>query len=150
ARDLTITAGLHGQHLSHNNIKALEPRAGVQWQPGRAGIFSLGYGLHSQIQPLYQYFNHLPQNTPAKMHNYNLGFTKSHHFVAGYGRSLGRSISVRTEAYYQYLFNVPIEHRPGSSYSSINQGNNFERIFPDTLHNAGTGYNYGLELTLSR
>ncbi len=149
-RNLTITAGLHGQHLSHNNTKALEPRAGVQWQPGTAGTFSLGYGLHSQTQPWYQYFTHLPQNASDQMHNYNLDFTKSHHFVAGYGRSLGRSISVRTEAYYQYLFNVPIEHRPGSSYSSINQGNNFERIFPDTLHNGGAGYNYGLELTLSR
>ncbi len=147
---ITITAGLHGQYLSHNNTHALEPRAGLQWQPGSVGVFSLGYGLHSQTQPLYQYFSHLPQNTSTQMHNYNLEFSRSHHFVTGYGRSLGKDFTIRTEAYYQYLFNVPIEHRTGSSYSSINQGNAFERIFPDTLHNKGTGYNYGLELTISR
>ncbi len=148
--DLTITAGLHGQYLSHNQTSAVEPRAGLQWHLKKAGTFSLGYGLHSQIQPLYHYFSHLPKNPSTAMHNYDLGFTKSHHFVGGYGRNLGSRINLRTEIYYQRLFQVPIEHRPGSSFSSINQGSGFERIFPDTLHNRGTGYNYGLELTLAK
>jgi hypothetical protein len=147
---LTFTAGLHGQYLSHNGATALEPRAGMQWRPNIADVFSLGYGLHSQMQQLYQYFAHLPQNAPTQLHNYNMGFTRSHHLVAGHGHSFGGGFNLRTEVYYQYLFNIPIEQRAGSSFSAVNQGASFDRLFPDTLRNAGTGYNYGLELTLSR
>ena len=31
-----------------------------------------------------------------------------------------------------------------------NAGSGFARVFPDTLENSGTGYNYGLEVTLQR
>jgi hypothetical protein len=58
---LTLTAGLHGMYLSHNGSKALEPRAAMKWLAG-SNTLTLGYGLHSQVQPLYQYFAHLPQN----------------------------------------------------------------------------------------
>ena len=147
---LTFTAGIHGQYLTHNGAAAVEPRAGMQWRPSSVDVFSLGYGLHSQMQQLYQYFAHLPQNTQAQMHNYDMGFTRSHHAVAGYGHTFGGGFNVRSEAYYQYLFNIPVERRAGSSFSAVNQGASFERLFPDTLQNTGTGYNYGLELTVSR
>jgi hypothetical protein len=147
---VTITAGLHGQYLTHNSSKSIEPRAAIRWKAGSQDVLSLGYGLHSQVQALYQYFAHLPQNTSDQMHNYNMGFTKSHHIVAGYEHAFGNVLSLRTEAYYQYLFNIPIEIKPGSSFTAIDQGAAFSRVFPDTLQNKGTGYNYGLELTLSR
>ncbi len=147
---LTITAGLHAQYLSHNGSKALEPRAGVRWKPGTNGVYTLGYGLHSQLQPLYQYFIHYPQVPDDQLHNYNVGFTRSHHIVAGYDRALTREFRLHTEAYYQYLFKVPIETRSGSSFSGINQGATFDRLFPDTLVNGGTGYNYGIELTVEK
>jgi len=146
---LSITAGLHAQYLTHNESFAMEPRAALRYLLPK-GALSFGYGLHSQLQPLYQYFAHLPQNGAAQMHNYEVGFTRAHHFVAGYERPLGNSIRLRTEAYYQYLFDVPIETRAGSSFSGLNQGADFSRLFPDTLVNKGTGYNYGLELTLEK
>ncbi len=146
---LTITAGLHGQYLSHNGSSAIEPRIAARWRMNGNNTFSLGYGLHSQMQQLYQYFAHLPQYSQAYMHNYNVGFTSSHHTVAGYEHNF-KALRVRTEAYYQYLFNIPIEIRQGSSFSGLNQGASFNRLFPDTLKNAGTGYNYGLELTLEK
>lgn len=147
---LTITAGLHGQYLSHNSDFALEPRLGLKWTASMRDILSLGYGLHSQMQPLYQYYAHLPERSADEMHNYDLGFTKSHHIVGGFAHSFSNVLRLRVEAYYQYLFNVPIETKPGSSFSGLNQGASFNRIFPDTLVNKGKGYNYGLELTLEK
>ena len=84
------------------------------------------------------------------MHNYNVDFTRSHHSVAGFEHIFSRVLRLRSEVYYQYLYNVPIEQRMGSSFSGLNQGSNFSRLFPDTLVNAGTGYNYGLELTIEK
>lgn len=37
-----------------------------------------------------------------------------------------------------------------SAYALTNAGGGFSRLFPDTLQNTGTGYNYGVELTLQR
>lgn len=147
---LTFVAGLHGQYLTHNQSKAFEPRLAMKYTATATNSFSLGYGLHSQMQPLYQYFAVLPGNPTTAMHNYNIGFTRSHHFVGGYAHTFSRSLRLRSEAYYQYLFKVPIETRPGSSFSGLDQGSSFSRLFPDTLVNAGTGYNYGLELTLEK
>jgi hypothetical protein len=146
---LTITAGLHGQYLSHNQNAAIEPRVALRYKPRAYDAFSIGYGLHSQAQPLYQYYTHLPQYPATAMHNYNMGFTRSHHMVGGY-EHLFKGLRLRSEVYYQYLFNVPIEIRQGSSFSLLNQGSTFGRLFPDTLVNKGTGYNYGAELTLEK
>ena len=134
----------------HNSKAAIEPRIGMRWRVSSSGVMTAGYGLHSQMQQLYQYYAHLPQNTQAVMHNYNMGFTRSHHVVAGYEHALSKVLRLRTEVYYQYLFNVPIETRAGSSFSGLNQGASFSRLFPDVLVNKGTGYNYGLELTIEK
>ncbi len=150
SEDLTLTGGLHGQYLTHNGSKALEPRVGLRWSIAEKNIITAGYGLHSQMQPLYQYFAHLPQDPAGVMRNYNVDFTRSHHLVTGYERILGPKLRLRLEAYGQYLYNVPVELRVGSSYSSLNQGSTFSRTFPDTLQNTGTGYNYGMELTLEK
>jgi len=147
---LTVTAGIHGQYLTHNHTSAIEPRLAMRLRTGSAGVLTAGYGLHSQVQPLYQYFAHLPQYPANQMHNYNMDFTRSHHLVAGYEYPLQENLRVRGEAYYQYLFNVPVELRPGSSFSGLDQGASFDRLFPDTLKNSGTGYNYGFELTVEK
>lgn len=144
---MTVTGGLHAQYLTHNSSKALEPRLGMRWQASERGVLTAGYGLHSQTQPLYQYF---AMDTNGRMQNYNIGFTRSHHLVAGYEYVLGPHMKLRTEAYGQYLYKVPIETRIGSSYSSLNQGSTFSRNFPDSLQNEGTGYNYGFEVTLEK
>ena len=147
---LTFTAGLHGQYLTHNQSSAIEPRVGMRWTITGNDIITAGYGLHSEMQPLYQYFAHDTLSPPTVMKNYNIGFTRSHHFVLGYDKLLSKDFRLRVETYYQYLFDVPIETKTGSSYSALDQGTGYSRYFPDTLKNAGTGYNYGLELTLEK
>jgi hypothetical protein len=146
----TVTGGLHAQYLTHNGSKALEPRLGFRWAATEKDVVTAGYGLHSQMQPLYQYFAILPKSAPSEHVNGKVGFTRSHHFVTGYEHVLAPKLRMRLEAYGQYLFNVPVEVRMGSSYSSLNQGSTYSRTFPDTLQNTGTGYNYGLELTLEK
>lgn len=147
---LTFTASLHGQYLTHNSTKALEPRAGMRWAMSDKDVLTAGYGLHSMMQPLYQYFAHKAGSPASDMLNYNMDFTRSHHMVVGYDRVLGQHMHMKLEGYYQFLFNVPIETTAGSSYSAIDQGTGYSRYFPDTLQNKGTGYNYGLELTLEK
>lgn len=147
---ITLNGGIHGQYLSHNSTWAVEPRIGMKWLVTSKDIITAGYGLHSQAQPLYQHFEHLPQNTPSVMHNYDVDFTRSHHLVVAYERPLSKTIKLRAETYYQYLFNVPIELRAGSSYSALDQGSSFSRDYPGPLQNKGTGYNYGAELTLEK
>jgi outer membrane receptor protein involved in Fe transport len=44
---------------------------------------------------------------------------------------------------------VPVTLAP-SSFSMINVGSGFSRLFQDSLQNTGTGYNYGLELTVQK
>jgi hypothetical protein len=147
---LTITPGLHGQILSHNGCGSIEPRIGLRYNASANGNLTAGYGLHSQMQQLYQYFAQMPDTVSRPLHNTKMGFTRTHHFVVGYDHAITKALGVRVETYYQYLFNVPIELRPGSSFSAVNQGGNFSRVFPDTLVNEGTAYNYGVELTLNR
>ena len=53
------------------------------------------------------------------------------------------------EVTFQYVYNVPVELNP-SSFSLINMGSGFARFFPDSLKNTGTGYNYGLEVTVQK
>src|SRR5690606_18331729 len=89
---LTFTAGLHGQYLTHNGSKALEPRLAMKYTANPANIFSLGYGLHSQLQPLYQYFTALPSNPVTAMHNYDVDFIRSHHTVGGYEHIFSRTV----------------------------------------------------------
>lgn len=148
--NLTLTGGVHAQYLSHNGSQSLEPRLGMRWAISNSDFLTAGYGLHSQMQPLYQYFAHEPGNAAGDMQNYNIGFTRSHHLVLGYDKVLSKQLRLKLETYYQYLFDVPVETRAGSSYSALDQGSGYSRTFPDTLQNTGKGYNYGMEATLEK
>ncbi len=81
--------------------------------------------------------------------NKNLDFIKSHHFVAGYDRNLGKDWRFKSEIYYQHLYNIPVQSTP-SSYAIINEGADFVFDERGSLVNEGTGRNYGLELTLEK
>jgi hypothetical protein len=84
------------------------------------------------------------------LQNFDIGFTRSHHFVAGYDKSLSRYFKMRAEVYYQYLFDIPIETRPNSSFSNINQAHLSRAYFLQTLSMKEPARNYGLELTLEK
>ncbi|MCR9066562.1 MAG: TonB-dependent receptor, partial [Cytophagales bacterium] len=112
---------------------------------------SLATGLHSQMQSPYTYFyGESLQNENSDYLNHEMGLTKSWHFVLGYNKLLAKNMRLMIETYYQKLFNIPIETDPASSFSMVNSGAGFSRIFPEELVNEGTGRNYGVELTLEK
>lgn len=149
--NMDITAGIHAQYYSlSNSFSGIEPRIGWRLKMKKNQSLSAGAGMHSQMQPLYTYTYHKFDTDGNKIyHNKNMDFTKSVHTGLGYDVGLGKSWNIKTEVYYQYLYNLPVSVVP-SHYSLINLGAGFQRFFPDSLKNTGTGRNYGIELTVQK
>jgi len=151
--ELTFNNGLYYQRFLLNGSQSVEPRSGLQWAFHPKHSFNLGYGLHSQTQPLYYYFlrSYIDESNNTYLTTLrNLDFTKSHHLIAGYDYSISKNLRIKTETFYQSLFNVPVEIEK-SSFSMINAGNELEGLpFADSLSNDGRGRNYGIEFTIER
>jgi hypothetical protein len=146
---LTFNVGVHYQMLTLNNKGSLEPRAGMSLNTPERGKFSLGYGLHSQMLPMELYFREVVENGTVVRPNERLDFSKSHHFITSYQHAFNYGISAKVEAYYQYLFSVPVS-QDSSTYSLSNFGSSFTESFPLYMSNKGTGSNYGLDFTLEK
>lgn len=152
SEQLTINWGLHAQLFEINNGANLEPRAGLSYALNRKQRLSLGYGLLGQIQPMLVYFIQTPinnSNTDYALTNKNLGLSKNHQFVAGYDWSLSPNLRFKMEAYYQHLFDIPVEEK-ASTFSMSNYGANFHNENTDSLINSGKGKNLGFEFTLEK
>jgi hypothetical protein len=146
---MDLTAGIHAQYFTlSNSLSPAEPRVGFKYRmKGDQSIFA-GAGLHSQTQPYYTYA-YDPDND-GNAHNLKMDFSRSLHSGLGYEKSFGPGLNFKTEAYYQYLYNLPI-NTMSNSFSLVNAGGGFSRVFPnDTLVNSGKGINYGLEFTLQK
>ncbi|WPP53464.1 TonB-dependent receptor [Catalinimonas niigatensis] len=142
---LSFRAGLHAMYFSLSDAFSLEPRATLEWEIKDNQSLSLAYGLHSQLQLPGIYFSSV--EGVAGNPNQDLDFTKAHHYVLSYHLQWNTSLSLRTEAYYQDLFNVPISQDPNNTFSALNV---FEGFVTEELVNEGTGKNYGLEVTLEK
>jgi hypothetical protein len=147
---ISIAPCIHFSYLTFNSSSAFEPRLSANWQLNRTQKLNLGYGLHSKTQVLSTYFfgTQMPDGTLAET-NKDLEFTKSHQFVLGYDNSLAENTRLKTEVYYQYIYNAPVETSP-SSFSMLNAGAGWGVAAEDSLLNYGDGRNYGIELTLER
>lgn len=147
---LTLNAGLHSQKFFLNNSFSIEPRLGLKYAINSQSSFNLGYGLHSQMQPINVYFLQTQnQDGSYSYNNKNLDFTKSQHFVLGYDLQPFKDWRLKTEIYYQQLSNVPV-NTFSSSYSMLNTGSSFKTELEDNLTNSGTGKNYGAEVTIEK
>lgn len=146
------TVGIHGQMSTLNTSFAVEPRIGFKWQPHRRHALSVGGGMHSQLLPSLTYFyqTYLPTENRYIRTNGDVGFTRSVHAILGYDWSIIPKLRMKVEAYYQYLYDVPVE--PTASYfSMVNAGESIGDVnVRDSLVNDGIGQNYGLELTLEK
>lgn len=149
---LSGTLGLHNQMSTLNTSFAIEPRLGLKWQPHKRHALSLGGGMHSQMLPAPTYFfqSYIPTENRFVRTNEDLGFTRSVHAIVGYDWNIIPKLRLKVEAYYQYLYDVPVE--PTVSYfSMVNAGESIGDVaVRDSLVNEGTGQNYGLELTLEK
>lgn len=147
----TAIGGLHAQYFTLNNSSSwFEPRINLKWDINQKQKLSIGYGKHSQLQPMYTYFYHLNDALGNRvLHNKNMDLSMSDHFVMGYDRFFNKGLHVKAEVYYQNLYQIPVQIKP-SAFSMINMGSGFGRFFPDSLKNTGTGTNYGIEFTLQK
>jgi Carboxypeptidase regulatory-like domain len=147
---LTLNSGIHSQLLALNNSYSIEPRVGLRYQIKKNQSISFGAGMHSQLQPITMYFTEQDAGNGQVLNgNKNLKFNKAIHTVIGYDLQFSKNVRLKTEIYYQSLYNIGVD-RLSSSFSVLNVGADF--TFPNNadLVNKGTGTNYGLEITLEK
>jgi hypothetical protein len=148
SKRLSLITGFHSLYLLLNQRVSLEPRLSAKYDLVKNQSISFGYGLHSQLQLPGVYFAQtINQQNVVEYPNKNLNFSKAHHFVLGYDISLKNSSRIKTEAYYQQLFSIPIGAELGSHLSTINET---WGTITSPLVNKGTGMNYGLEITFEK
>ena len=149
---LTINAGINGQFLALNQSFSVDPRFSFSYKISPNHEVNMGYGLHSQTQGLEIYltkeWSQAAEN-PFFYPNKDLKMTKSHHFVMGYQWKISQVTRLKVEAYYQYLYNLPINwYSP--YYCLINLGGlDFDK-FGQVYKSSGVGENLGIELTFER
>lgn len=148
---LTLYGGLHFQYFLFNSTNSIDPRLSISYHISEKSKFSLAYGKHTQVQPLYIYFVEEFDRESNKyvQTNHDLKFTNAHHLVASYDQMLGENLKLKIETYLQYLTNIPIE-KDSSSFSMVNEGNTFHQSRVANLVNKGLGRNYGAEITLEK
>lgn len=149
--DLTFNAGLHGQLFGYNNTWAIEPRTTLDYKFTPLQSAYVGFGMHSKTQPLFSYFvkNYSDDYSDFSRTNTQMDFTRAFHYTAGYNINATKNIRIKLEAYYQSLYDIPVEKDP-SYFSYANFGADFWFPRRDSLVNEGTGENYGIELTCEK
>ncbi|HEY5823073.1 MAG TPA: carboxypeptidase-like regulatory domain-containing protein [Cyclobacteriaceae bacterium] len=142
-----INSGIHNTLFLLNHNYSIEPRLGLKWHASPKSSFSYGFGLHSKVEPISVYFSQVTNPDGTAATNENLELTKAMHHVIGYDLSIRQDMRIKIEAYYQYLYDVPVSTNPASTYSRINS----QFGIPDfVLVNNGKGYNKGIEVTLEK
>ena len=148
APKLTTNIGLHYLQLFFNNSYAADPRLSLKYEATKSYNFSFGYGLHSQLQPIGVYFAKDMDNMGNIIQpNKNLGLSRAHHFVLGFDYLINDFSHLKTEAYYQHLFNIPVSSDKTSTYSILNA---IDGYTTNPLENTGLGRNCGVEITYER
>lgn len=146
---LTMSTGIHYQYLDLSSSQSLEPRFGFNYQVNSSHLIGFGYGLHSQMDNILTYATVTRTPTGNQYTNESLGFMRSHHVVLSHDWNISSNTHLKTEFYYQYLFDIPVTSN-SSSFSTLNLGAEAIPVLRDSLVNEGVGRNYGIEITLER
>lgn len=145
---ITMVAGFHNMNVLYNNKSTIEPRIAFNAKLNSSSTVSIGYGKHSTMESLHNYFAKVKATDGSISEpNKNLDLLKAHHYVVGFEKRFSKNLRFKAEAYYQHLYNLPVENNDTSYYATINEDANFRYV---PLVNKGTGKNYGIELTLER
>ena len=148
AEDITMTSGLHLNGLTLNNSCSVEPSMALRWYMTEGKSLSFGGGLHSKMESSSVYLYRFQESDGSvSQPNKNLKMSKAAHLVLGYDQKIGPNTHFKSEVYYQHLYDVPVEDDPTSTYSLLNETEQYD---PRVLVNDGNGRNYGIELTLEQ
>ncbi|MBT3242458.1 MAG: carboxypeptidase-like regulatory domain-containing protein [Bacteroidetes bacterium] len=143
---LLLNLGVHAQYLLFNENYSIEPRAGLRYSINTKNAISIGYGNHSQMEPLKVYLYQQQNEIGRIFPNRNLDFSKAHHFIIGYDYFITPNLRIKIEPYYQSLYNIPVI--ADSTWSMINYEQEF--AFNKTLVSEGKGTNIGIDFTIER
>jgi len=139
---LTVVGGIHGARFGLNSSTSIEPRLSLSYQASDKNTFGIGYGRHSQLQPIPIYFQKEREATAAENSaNQALDFIKSNHFIASWNHSLSTNTRLKVEAYYQSLSGIATDPKDGD-FSLANFGADFGFPTRVGLTNDGTGSIY--------
>lgn len=151
---LQFNLGIAYAYYMANQTGSPEPLFSINYDFKKNQSLSFSYRLQSQLQSPTVYFGtQIPSNSffPGEVnafgYNQNLDMSKAHHLGLAYQTNLLNQLNINAEAYYQHLFDIPIIDHPNSTFSVINL---LDEIIQDTLVNAGTGRNYGVEFTVQK
>ena len=147
-----VYVGMNASYFMFNQTASIEPRLSIKHEYSDNTFVSIGYGLQSQLQPMFLYFmktNADATGTVITEGNRNLSPTRMHQLVGAVDKSLRGDFRLRAEFYFQQLLKVPVEQRI-STYSMMNYGAGFRDYSIYPLVNQGTGQNKGVDLQLDK
>jgi hypothetical protein len=147
----TLITGLHGSYYSLTRKSSIEPRASLSYQTKKS-TFTLAGGYHSKPEHISVYiFQHDAAGNIIRKTNQSLGLLKAFHTIGGFETALPFKIRMKTELYYQYLFNIPVEQDSSTAFSMLNTQNIYSLAeINKPLQSIGTGRNYGIDLSFER
>jgi len=135
-------------YFALNDKQSFEPRLGAKWGFAPKHYLTAGAGLHSKLEPIATYIADYKTNGNEELApNKELEFMKAAHAVIGNEYYPSSIWKLKTELYYQHLYDVPVGTSDYSFFSALNQ-NEWFIDFP--VVNAGKGRNYGVEISAER
>lgn len=151
SQDLTLNMGLHYSLMTLNNKMSFEPRAALQYRINPKNTLAISLGLHSKMEhpAIYLFEGELEDGTLIK-NKKNLGLSKALHAVLGYDLIFNSNLRLKTELYYQHLYNIPIGTAPTSTFSILNAFDVWDVIDLPEAVGDGTGRNIGIDMTLEK
>jgi len=142
---LDFLAGVHYLYYDVNAKQTVEPRLSMNYQINSRHSLSLAAGMHSQIENYATYFYETTDGSNQTLYpNKNLDIAKSNHYILGYKGKVFTNHRLRIEAYYQQLYDVPVD---SLTFSTINID---ELSDLRALNNTGTGRNFGIDIGFER
>ena len=144
-----INAGVHHNYVALTKDYSVEPRLGATWRINDKHSLNFGFGAHSRAEAASIYLAEQEQADGSIIKpNTDLKMTKALHNVIGYNWRFAPDFHFRIEAYYQYLYEVPVQLEDTTgTFSALNFSSGFTNL---NLTNEGTGRNYGLEFTIEK
>lgn len=144
----SMVTGANASYYALNGKYALEPRAAITYQMAKSKL-SIAAGLHSKPDHIstYLYRDTVSSNSYP---NKSLDLQRAFHIVAGYDVALPLKARLKAELYYQHLYNIGVSKDSNSGFSVLNAESMLDLANSGLLTSAGTGTNYGVDLTIER
>ncbi|MEQ8880216.1 MAG: TonB-dependent receptor, partial [Cyclobacteriaceae bacterium] len=145
---LTFITGIHQMNELYNQNRTLEPRFAMSWELNPTIDLTLGYGKHSTMESVHNYFAKVPNDQGIITEpNRNLGLLKADHYTLAIEKRFRSDLKAKLGLYYQWLYDLPVANEDTSYYATINERIDYEYVH---LINEGNGKNYGVELTIEK